>query len=106
MLPVTRPVCTTKQLADPVNGMVIGDEGPVITGISGKPSVTKRKQNMPWFAGRGYSQILAGYYDGPPQTIRTWLDASASTTGVLGVMYNTWRNSYDDLEAFGRAAWK
>jgi hypothetical protein len=26
-------------------------------------------------------------------------------TNVVGVMYTTWQNRYDDLEAFAKAAW-
>lgn len=65
----------------------------------------KRKENMPWFAQRGHTQILAGYYDGSPQQIRTWLDDGKDVPNVLGVMYTTWVNRYTDLEAFAKAAW-
>jgi len=66
----------------------------------------KREVNMPWFQSRGHRQLLAGYYDGDPTTIRTWLDdAKRLSIAVDGVMYTTWRNDYDDLEAFARAAW-
>jgi hypothetical protein len=65
----------------------------------------KRKQNMPWFAKRGHSQILAGYYDGPVGAINTWLNDSKNVPNVTGVMYTTWRSDYSNLEAFAKAAW-
>lgn len=65
----------------------------------------RRKENMPWFAQRGHRQILAGYYDGDPQSIRVWLEDAKGVPGVVGVMYTTWQNRYDDLEAFAKAAW-
>ena len=65
----------------------------------------KPKQSLPWFAGRGHAQILAGYYDGSPQSIRPWLAAGAGVPGLTGVMYTTWGQHYDDLEAFADAAW-
>ncbi|MGQ9699054.1 MAG: hypothetical protein ACUVRO_13810, partial [Armatimonadota bacterium] len=65
----------------------------------------KRKQSLPWFAKRGHRQVLAGYYDGAPDQIRTWLDDAKGVPGVIGVMYTTWAARYDDLEAFARSAW-
>lgn len=64
-----------------------------------------RKKSLPFFAGRGHRQILAGYYDGAPDTIREWLQDAAGVHGIDGVMYTTWMQKYDDLEAFARAAW-
>jgi Carbohydrate binding domain len=64
-----------------------------------------RKQTMPWFAQHGYSQVLAGYYDGSPEQIHTWLDDASGVANVVGVMYTTWANQYGDLEAFAKAAW-
>lgn len=65
----------------------------------------KRKQSLPWFARRGHRQVLAGYYDGPVDQIRTWLDDARGLPGIIGVMYTTWAQRYDDLEAFAKAAW-
>jgi hypothetical protein len=77
------------------------------------PSITivnwnygQRAQSLPFFAGRGHRQILAGYYDGPPGTIRTWInDAHALNAPIAGAMYTTWAGNYADLEAFAQAAW-
>lgn len=63
------------------------------------------KQSMNWFAGQGHRQILAGYYDGQPESIRDWLRDASPFTGIVGVMYTTWQSKYDDLEAFAEAAW-
>ncbi len=66
----------------------------------------QRAQSLPYFAGRGNKQILAGYYDGPVGTIRTWLtDARSVNAPIDGVMYTTWGGNYADLEAFAQAAW-
>ncbi len=65
----------------------------------------KQKESMAFFAKRGHPQILAGYYDGPPQAIRAWLDNAKEVPNITGVMYTTWENRYDDLEAFAKAAW-
>jgi len=59
----------------------------------------KRDEGLKWFADRGHRQIIAGYYDGGHDT-RAWLDSAARVKGVLGIMYTTWQNNYDDLEAF------
>lgn len=69
-----------------------------------------RLDSLKHFAGRGHRQILAGYYDGPVDAIRGWLDDAEEVPGVVGVMYTTWQRGYDDLEAFSRllpsAGWK
>lgn len=64
-----------------------------------------RKQTLPFFEGRGHKQLLAEYYDGPVQNIRTWLDDAKNVKGVCGVMYTTWQQDYSQLEAFAKAAW-
>jgi hypothetical protein len=61
----------------------------------------KRAQSLRWFARRGHRQIIAGYYDHNPEHIRQWLEASRRVRGVMGVMYTTWQQNYDDLERFG-----
>lgn len=61
-----------------------------------------REKNLPWFAGRGHKQILAGYYDGDPTRIARWLESADKVDGVVGVMYTTWQNKYQDLEKFNR----
>ena len=65
----------------------------------------KAKESLSFFAKRGHSQILAGYYDHNPAQIRKWLDAGKDLEGIDGVMYTTWRNNFKDLEAFARHAW-
>ena len=75
------------------------------------PSVTvvnwnfdKRDESLKFFAERGHRQIIAGYYDAPPERIKLWLDAAAKVKGVVGVMYTTWRNNYAELETFATMA--
>ena len=65
-----------------------------------------RLESMQHFAGRGHRQILAGYYDGPPERIADWLGEASKVDGVVGVMYTTWRHNYDALEAFAAAVKK
>jgi hypothetical protein len=59
-----------------------------------------RAEALKHFAGRGHKQILAGYYDAPPERMRPWLEEAAAVTGVVGAMYTTWKRQYDDLEKF------
>jgi hypothetical protein len=62
----------------------------------------RARPSLRFFAGRGHRQILAGYYDGPPEGMRGWLRAARGVEGVIGVMYTTWESRFDDLEAFAR----
>ncbi|CAN5712001.1 hypothetical protein BH11ARM2_BH11ARM2_19100 [soil metagenome] len=71
----------------------------VVNWNSGNP-----EKSLPFFAQLGHRQILAGYYDGPVDAIKDWL-AKGRGQKVAGVMYTTWQNRYDDLEAFAKAAW-
>jgi hypothetical protein len=64
----------------------------------------KRNESLKWFAERQHRQLIAGYYDAGPDQIRAWLDSAKGVKGVLGVMYTTWQNKYDDLEQFGARA--
>ena len=50
--------------------------------------------------GKTPGEILAGYYDGPVETITPWLCDAQRAGGLVGAMYTTWQNRYDDLEAF------
>ena len=63
----------------------------------------KRDESLKFFADRGHQQIIAGYYDGPVARVKEWLASAAKVPGVVGVMYTTWQNRYDDLEGFARA---
>lgn len=62
-------------------------------------------QSLPFFAQRGHSQVLAGYYDGPPDSIRDWQNAGRQLQGIDGAMYTTWKSNFNDLEKFAAAAW-
>ena len=62
----------------------------------------KAKPSLDFFAGRGHSQILAGYYDGD-DNLSVWDAAARSVPRILGFMDTTWENRYDDLERYGKA---
>ena len=63
----------------------------------------KRAESLKFFAERGHKQVIAGYYDHRPEQVKEWLSAAKATPdSVVGVMYTTWKNRYDDLEAFSR----
>jgi len=62
-------------------------------------------KSLSFFAQRGHKQILAGFYDGPVESIKPWMDEALKTNSLDGVMYTTWVGDYSKLEAFARAAW-
>lgn len=72
----------------------------IINWNSGKPD-----KSLPFFAGRGHAQVLAGYYDGPPDSIKKWQAAAQGLKGVNGAMYTTWQSNFSDIEKFAEAAW-
>jgi hypothetical protein len=63
-----------------------------------------REKNLPFFADRGHRQVIAGYYDGPPQQVKEWMKSAAKVKGVVGVMYTTWQSNYTHLEEFAKFA--
>jgi hypothetical protein len=68
----------------------------------------KADASLKFFADRGHKQILAGYYDSSnwQKQLDGWLAAAAKVKGVEGIMYTTWAQQYDDLEAFAKEAFK
>lgn len=72
----------------------------IINWNSGKPD-----KSLPFFANRGHSQVLAGYYDGPPDTIKKWQAAGKGLKGVNGAMYTTWKSDFSNIENFAESAW-
>lgn len=64
---------------------------------SGKPAAS-----LAFFSGRGNPQVWAGYYDRPVESVREILPLLDRTPGVQAVMYTTWQDRYDDLEAFAK----
>ncbi|HVX14955.1 MAG TPA: hypothetical protein VHC22_27440 [Pirellulales bacterium] len=73
----------------------------IVNWNSGKPG-----ESLPFFAGRGHKQVLAGFYDGQADSIRGWLAAGKGLPGIDGAMYTTWQQNFDQLEAFARYAWE
>ncbi len=67
---------------------------------------SKRDDSLKFFADRGHRQVIAGYYDAPVKEVEKWLESSKKVKGVTGIMYTTWRNNYDNLEAFAEAVKK
>lgn len=61
-----------------------------------------REESLKFFAERGHRQVLAGYYDADAQQIGRWLDTvrAQRVTGVVGVMYTTWKQDYSHLREF------
>ncbi len=62
----------------------------------------KRDATLKFFADRGHRQMIAGYYDSPPEHVREWLTSASKVSGVGGVMYTTWEHRFDDLERFSQ----
>jgi len=66
-------------------------------------NVDKAAQSLKWFADRGHSQIIAGYYDGDLENLKKWTAAAQGTPKIIGFLYTTWASKYEDLESYGKA---
>ena len=60
-----------------------------------------RDKTFAFFSERGNPLLIAGYYDGGQDT-RKWLESAKKSQGVMGIMYTTWQNKYDELENFAK----
>ncbi len=60
----------------------------------------KAVESLKFFAGRGHRTIIAGFYNAPVDHLDAWLKAARQAGGVDGVMYTTWENNFNSLEAF------
>jgi hypothetical protein len=86
-----------------VNGTLAGSwEGLDKSVILANWNGGKAKASLDFFAGRKHQQVIAGYYDSD-DNLATWEAASKGVPGVIGFMYTTWQNRYDDLERYGKA---
>jgi hypothetical protein len=64
----------------------------------------KAKESLRFFAERGHSQVIAGYYDVDDLSgFTTWDEAARGVPRVEGFMYTTWGAKYRLLEAYGKA---
>jgi hypothetical protein len=62
----------------------------------------RRDENLAFFSERGHRTLIAGYYDRLPERADAWLDSAAKSRGVIGIMYTSWYDRFDDLEAWAR----
>jgi len=61
-----------------------------------------RRESLGFFSSLGFRTLAGAYYDGDTlENPAGWLDVLNETPGACGIMYTTWRNKYDLLEAFG-----
>jgi hypothetical protein len=85
-----------------VRGSLAGSwEGLDANVVIGNWNGNKPRDSLNWFSRRRHPQIIAGYYDGDVRAnLKRWHEAADGVNGVVGFMYTTWRNRYDDMEAF------
>jgi hypothetical protein len=88
-----------------VNGSLAGSwEGLAKDVVIANWNSGKGAESLRFFAGRGHSQVIAGYYDGDDLTnFWEWGSAASQVKGVVGFMYTTWQSKYGLLETYGKA---
>jgi hypothetical protein len=89
-------------------GLVRGDLAGSWEGLARRVRVVdwngaKRDASLRFFERQGHALVIAGYYDGPVESVADWLKSARDVSDVEAIMYTTWLNRYDDLEAFARA---
>lgn len=91
-----------------VNGDLRGcaDLLPKSLGIINWNSQAGKVQNsLGFFQTKGFRQMSAPYYDQDENQIRRWKEWTRTTSDFNGMIYTTWEQKYDHLEAFGEYAW-
>jgi hypothetical protein len=64
----------------------------------------KASQSLRFFADRGHSQVIAGFYDVDDlSNFQQWDAAASGVKGIAGFMYTTWQSKYGLLETYGKA---
>jgi hypothetical protein len=63
----------------------------------------KRDASLKFFADHGNKQLIAGYYDNDGHTAQ-WLESAKKVSGIVGIMYTTWRGDYSNIEKFAGEA--
>ncbi|UCH83255.1 MAG: family 20 glycosylhydrolase [Candidatus Latescibacterota bacterium] len=60
------------------------------------------EKSLRHFEANGFRTIGCGYYDRwNPKEATDWIESLGVTRGACGIMYTTWQDKYDHLEAFG-----
>ena len=75
-----------------------------VTVINWQMNPGTRRDTLSHFSRLGNRQILAGYYDGDPRMITSWLNDARGLPGVEGVMYTTWCRNFSRTREFLEAA--
>lgn len=61
-----------------------------------------REKSLRFFAGQGFSTLVACYYDADDlNNVNGWLQIARQTPQVRGLMYTPWQRKYSLLPAFG-----
>lgn len=64
------------------------------------------ESGLKFFADRGHTQMIAGYYDSDVESnFNLWNKAMRDIANVNGILYTTWQNEYTDIEAFASTWW-
>lgn len=63
------------------------------------------KESVKFFGDRGNLQIFSGYYDdrgeaGMKKNIENWMKMSEGVPNVVGFMYTTWNNYFEDMPGY------
>jgi hypothetical protein len=75
-----------------------------VTVLNWQMNPRTRRDTLNHFSNLGNRQILAGYYDGDPRMITSWLNDAKGIPGVEGVMYTTWCGNFSRTREFLEAA--
>ncbi len=110
-----KPVCVWSDMFDPyhnarenyymVNNTIAGSWQGLHRDLVIVTWLPQRK-SLEFFANRGNRQIVAGYYDDDVvRNYQEWMKATHRIDGVLGTMYCTWSDHWDDLERYAEVWW-
>jgi hypothetical protein len=65
----------------------------------------KLPNSTEFFAGKGFRQISAPYYDTDQNSIRIWKEKAQGIENFEGMMYTTWSRNYNYVKHFAEYGW-
>lgn len=78
----------------------------IVNWKSGGELTHRGARSIEHFAGLGFTQILAGYYDEPvARNHDRWVAAAGTQPRIAGSMYTTWEDDFSALAEFGSLWW-
>ena len=94
------------QVAGSLERCWVGLDPALVTIVNWKVDLGTVQESVDHFAGLGFDQILAGFYDQDVAVNHTAWAPAVTHSSVIGSMHTTWLGDYSQLETFANLWWR